>query len=49
MMGQPVKGDRDNVFNIKEDHIRGFHANNFYGDNIVVVGVGNIDHEQFTE
>lgn len=47
MLGQPKKGDRDNVFNIKSDHLRDFHSANFVGDNIVVVGAGNINHEEF--
>lgn len=47
MLGQPKKGDRDNVFNIKTDHLRDFHATNYFGDNIVVVGAGNINHEEF--
>ena len=49
MMGQPKKGDRDNVWNLTEDHVRSFHANNFYGDNIIIVGVGNIDHERLAD
>ena len=49
MMGQPTKGDRDNVFNLNEDHIRSFHSTNYYGDNIVVVAVGNIDHERLVD
>lgn len=46
-MGQPKKGDRDNVHAIKADHLREFHSTNFFGDNIVVVGAGNINHEEF--
>lgn len=49
MMGQPKKGDRDNVFNLTEDHIRGYHATNYYGDNIVVVAVGNVDHAKLVD
>lgn len=46
-MGQPKKGDRDNVHSIKADQLREFHSTNFFGDNIVVVGAGNINHEEF--
>jgi len=45
-MGQPKKGDRDNVHSIKADQLREFHSTNFFGDNIVVVGAGNINHEE---
>lgn len=47
MMGQPSKGDRDNVHSIKADQLKEFHAANYYGHNLVVVGVGNINHEEF--
>lgn len=47
MMGQPVKGDRDVLRDLKADNLREFHSTNFYGDNIVVVGAGNINHEEF--
>ena len=44
MMGQPSKGDRDNVHSLKVDHLRDFHSTNYFGDNLVVVGAGNINH-----
>jgi len=47
MIGQPKKGDRDNLHALNVDHLKDFHAANYYGDNIVVVGVGNINHEEF--
>jgi processing peptidase subunit beta len=47
MMGQPVKGDRDILQTLRADHLRDFHTTNYYGDNIVVVGAGNINHEEF--
>mmetsp|Transcript_15260 Transcript_15260/g.14815 ORF Transcript_15260/g.14815 Transcript_15260/m.14815 type:complete len:192 (-) Transcript_15260:409-984(-) len=47
MLGQPKKGDRDLTHSIDSDNIRSFHSTNFFGDNMVVVGAGNIDHDQF--
>jgi predicted Zn-dependent peptidase len=47
MMGQPIKGDRDNLHNLGVDNLRDFHTTNYFGDNIVVVGAGNINHEEF--
>lgn len=47
MMGQPTKGDRDNTQNLRADHLREFHSTNYFGDNMVVVGAGNINHEEF--
>ena len=47
MMGQPIKGDRDNTQAINVDHLREFHSTNYFGDNIVIVGAGNIPHDEF--
>jgi len=34
-------------FNLTTDYLRNYHTNNYFGDNIVVVGAGNINHEEF--
>jgi predicted Zn-dependent peptidase len=47
MMGQPIKGDRDNIQQISVDNLRDFHTTQYFGDNIVVVGAGNINHDEF--
>jgi processing peptidase subunit beta len=47
MMGQPIKGDRDNLQSLGVDQLRNFHATHYFGDNIVVVGAGNINHDEF--
>lgn len=47
MMGQPIRGDRDNLQNLSVDDLRSFKAANYTGQNIVVVGTGAIDHEAF--
>jgi processing peptidase subunit beta len=47
MMGQPIKGDRDVLQSLGADHVRDFHTTNYFGDNIVVVGAGNINHDEF--
>jgi len=49
MMGQPIKGDRDQIQNLNSDSLRNFHAANYYGDNIVIVGTGDINHEAFVD
>lgn len=48
-MGQPIKGDRDQIQNLNSDSLRNFHAANYYGDNIVIVGTGDINHEAFVD
>jgi len=47
MMGQPIKGDRDVLQTLGADGLRDFHTTNYFGDNIVVVGAGNINHDEF--
>lgn len=47
MLGQPIKGEADNLANLSVDDLKNFKAANYYGDNLVVVGTGNINHEEF--
>ena len=47
MLGQPIRGDRDNLQNLSVDDLRSFKAANYTGENMVVVGTGAIDHEAF--
>jgi processing peptidase subunit beta len=47
MMGQPIKGDADVISSLTTDDLRNFKAANYFGDNMVVVGTGNINHEEF--
>ena len=49
MMGQPVKGDRDNLYNISIDQLQAYHSANYFGDNIVVVATGDVNHAQIVE
>lgn len=49
MMGQPVRGDRDNLRNLTLDQVREFHRNNYYGDNVVLAVVGDVDHQQIVD
>ena len=49
MMGQPKKGDRDNCQNLTVDMLRDYHSANYYGDNTVIIGVGNINHDEFVQ
>jgi len=49
MMGQPIKGDADQLASLTVNDLNTFKAANYYGDNLVVVGTGNISHEQFVD
>ena len=49
MIGQPVKGDRDLTHTLGVDHLRDYHTANYYGDNVVVVATGDVNHDQIVE
>jgi predicted Zn-dependent peptidase len=48
-LGQPVRGIRENVHNIKADQVQAFHKQYYIGSNIVVSGAGNVDHQQLSD
>ena len=48
-MGQPALGDIDNVNNVTPEMIKEFHSNYYTGENLVVVGTGNINHQEFVD
>lgn len=49
MLGQPTYGDRDQVQNLNADILQRYKAANYFGDNIVVVGSGAVNHDQFVD
>jgi processing peptidase subunit beta len=49
MIGQPSRGDRDNLANLTIDQVRQFHTENYNGDNIVIVASGNVNHEDLVD
>jgi predicted Zn-dependent peptidase len=49
MIGQPILGDIDNIYNVTQDMIREYHANNYVGKNLVVVGTGGVNHQEFVD
>lgn len=49
MMGQPILGIRENIGTITQDQIVEYHKTHYVGSNIVVVGAGDISHQQLTE
>lgn len=48
-IGQPSRGDPDNNTNLTAETLDGYRAANYFGDNIVVVGTGGIDHDSFVD
>lgn len=49
MMGQPIAGDADNVQNLSVDTLNAYRSANYTGENIVVVGTGNVEHDVFVD
>jgi len=49
MMGQPLLGIRENIGNITQEQIVEYHRTNYIGPNVVIVGAGDITHQQLTE
>lgn len=49
MIGQPSRGDRDNLPNLTIEQVRQFHNDYYHGDNIVVVATGNVNHQEVVD
>ncbi len=49
MMGQPILGDIDNIRQINRDMVVDFHRTNYFGENMVIVGTGKIDHQMLVD
>lgn len=48
-LGQPKKGNLDNIPLLNTHHINEWRANNLVGDHIVVVATGDVDHKAVVE
>jgi mitochondrial-processing peptidase subunit beta len=44
-MGMPILGDHDNIRSINREMVVDFHASGYFGENMVIVGTGKIDHQ----
>jgi predicted Zn-dependent peptidase len=44
MMGLPILGVIENIYKISRDMIVDFHNRMYYGENLIIVGTGNIEH-----
>lgn len=49
MLGQPILGEADLIGNLTVDDCHQFAAANWFGDNTVIVGTGDIDHNKFVD
>jgi predicted Zn-dependent peptidase len=46
-LGFTILGSEGNIKSIERDHIVHFVKENYTGENMVVVGVGDVDHKDF--
>ena len=49
MMGQPIRGDPDQLQNLTADTLQAYRAANYTGENIVVVGTGGVEHDALVD
>ena len=49
MMGQPILGDIDNIYQITRDMVVDFYQTNYFGENMVIVGTGAVSHQQLVD
>ena len=49
MMGQPILGIRENIGTITQDQIIEYHKTHYVGSNMVIVGAGEITHQELVE
>lgn len=44
-MGMPILGDIDNIYEITREMVVDFRETNYFGENMVIVGTGNVNHQ----
>ena len=48
-MGLPILGEINNIYQINREMIVGFHQRMYFGDNITIIGTGNVEHEMLVD
>jgi len=48
-MGLPILGDIDNIYQITREMVTDFRETNYFGENMVIVGCGNVNHKELVE
>ncbi len=49
MIGSPILGDIDNIQNINKQMIEEYYYTNYCGNNLIIVGTGGVQHDQFVQ
>lgn len=45
MMGLPILGEINNIYKITREMIVDFHQRMYYGENMYIIGTGNVNHQ----
>ena len=45
MMAYPILGEIENIHAVNREMVVDFYLTNYYGENMVIVGTGEVDHE----
>jgi mitochondrial-processing peptidase subunit beta len=49
MMGLPILGEMENIHKITRDMIVEYHKRMYYGENMIIVGTGNVEHQMLVD
>lgn len=49
MIGSPILGDIDNIYNVNKQMIEEYYHTNYHGSNLIVIGTGGVNHDQFVQ
>lgn len=49
MIGSPILGDIDNIQNVNKKMIEEYYHSNYVGKNLIVIGTGAVNHEEFVK
>jgi processing peptidase subunit beta len=49
MMGQPILGARENICSVTRDMVTNFHQANYIGENMIIVGTGDVEHKELVD
>lgn len=49
MIGSPILGDIDNIQNVTQKMVEEYYYTNYVGKNLIIIGTGGVNHEEFVK
>jgi len=49
MIGSPILGDIDNIQNVDKKMVENYFHSNYVGKNLIIIGTGGINHDEFVK